>query len=511
MSGTAPPGDSEHAANAQDRLVTTAPAGETSKRAHEASQRASGIGPLLFARGLHGDRLLLTVLLIRPADRPVPQLTTREAAFSAEMLELRCGFRVWRYTLSLPASSAAEYTVEGKRYAVDAALGSDLRLAYVSCNGQEYGDRDRPITERNTLWRRLAQQHAERPFQLLLQGGDQLYADEMLGIHSVLRAWANPRRRLAGGATFSELAEELRDYLFARYLELYRQPAMAWLMARVPSLAMWDDHDICDGWGSLPETRLDSPIGEGVFRIAREFFLLFQLGATHDDLPNICLDRSGATLSWALQLPGLHLIAPDLRSERRPNRVLGERGWAALRSALDAATHGQVLMLSSVPAFGPRLSWVEAMMQVIPHAQRYEDDLRDQWQSRTHRSEWRAFLEALVAAHERGGSPVTVLSGEIHLATRGTMATRCGLLHQLVASGVTHPPPPAAYARALGLFAHFGESPLPDHRIRLYPLPGQRTIYTAQRNYLILERRAGRWCAWWELEHGGATPSLDLS
>src|SRR3546814_1323896 len=58
-------------------------------------------------------------------------------------------------------------------------------------------------------------------------------------------------------------------------------------------------------------------------------------------------------------------------------------------------------------------------------------------------------------------TPVTVLSGEIHLATRGTMDTPEGPLHQLVASGISHPAPPTAYARALGLLARFGEAPLP--------------------------------------------------
>lgn len=491
--------------------MTAASAAEASRCVREAGRSDGGVGPILFARGWHGDRLLLTALLVRPADTPAPELTTREAAFAAEPVALRGGFRVWRYVFSLPAISDAEYGLEGKCYTVNAALDADLRLAYVSCNGREYGDRDRAITERNKLWRRLARQHAAQPFQLLLQGGDQLYADEMLEIHSALRAWAERRPRSAGGVRFCELAEDLRDYLFARYLESYRQPALAWLMARVPSLAIWDDHDICDGWGSLPEAMLDSPIGRGVFQIARELFLLFQLGAARDELPDVCPDRSGTTLTWTLPLPGLHLIAPDLRSERRPNRVLGERGWAVLRDALGAVTDERVLVLSSVPVLGPRLSWIEAVMRWIPHLQKYEDDLRDQWQSRTHRVEWRAFLEALLAVHERGDSRVTILSGEIHLATRGTLQTRCGPLHQLVASGIAHPAPPAAYARTLGLLARLGEAPLPNHPIRLHPLPGQRAIYTAQRNYLVLERHAERWCAWWELEHSGTTPCLELS
>jgi hypothetical protein len=163
-----------------------------------------------------------------------------------------------------------------------------------------------------------------------------------------------------------------------------------------------------------------------------------------------------------------------------------------------------------VPALGPRLSWVEAAMHLTQRMEKYEDDLRDQWQSRAHREEWRDFLALLVEVHSRGATPVTVLSGEIHLATRGTLASAAGPLHQLVASGITHPAPATAYARGLGLLARFGSSPLPGCPIRLHPLPGHRAIYIAERNYLVIRRRGGQWLAHWELEHGGATLPLAL-
>ena len=78
------------------------------------------------------------------------------------------------------------------------------------------------------------------------------------------------------------------------------------------------------------------------------------------------------------------------------------------------------------------------------------------------------------------------------------------------ASGIAHPAPPAAYATGLGLLATLGEDPLPDRPIRLRPLPGRRWIYTAERNYLVLERASGAWSAVWELETGGRTPALQI-
>src|SRR3546814_1334032 len=79
---------------------------------------------------------------------------------------------------------------------------------------------------------------------------------------------------------------------------------------------------------------------------------------------------------------------------------MGDSGWQMLRDALAEARSGRVLLLSSVPALGPRLSWVEAVMSVTPRMEKYEDDLRDQWQSHAHREEWRRFLRLLIRSEE---------------------------------------------------------------------------------------------------------------
>ena len=250
-------------------------------------------------------------------------------------------------------------------------------------------------------------------------------------------------------------------------------------MAQVPTCAMWDDHDIFDGYGSHPAPVQDSPLGQMVFRVARRFFRLFQAGGHGEP--------DAETLSRSLAQPGFRLVVPDLRSERQRRRVLGPAGWSAMEEGFAAAAPGEpVFVVSTVPALGPRLSLVEIVHRLIPGAQRYEDDLRDQWQSRAHRPEWRRFL-GLAARHADTVGPVTFLSGEIHLAGHGEMRTPKGaVLHQLIASGISHPPPPRIFARALGALGALGETPLKGHPIRIRSLPGQRGRYLAERNFLLL-------------------------
>lgn len=475
------------------------------------TQAARNIGPILFFRGLAEGRVQLAAIVIQNGTTQAPTVSDDQGPVTAETLAVCGEFTVLRFRFSLPARSGAAYRYNGARYALNADFQGDLRLAFVACNGQEHGDGQRPAGTRNALWRRLGSEHARSPFQLLLHGGDQIYADEMLDAHAVAKDWIRNRDLSPPDTgTLAILEQRLRHELFQRYAALYAQIDPAWLMARVPSLCMWDDHDICDGWGSIYPEQLDSPVGQCVFRVARECFLLFQQGCGAQELPPLCLDPTGTSLSWTVRMPGLSIVAPDLRSERRPDRVMGPHGHAALRKALGATRGERVLVLSSVPALGPRLSWIEAMMGVIPKLQKYEDDLRDQWQSRAHRVEWQSFLRDLLDAHRAESAAVTVLSGEIHLATRATLDTPVGPIHQLVSSGIAHPSPPESYARALGWLARVGQSPLPTHRLRLHALPGQRSIYMAERNFLVLERQRAGWSAHWELEHSGRTPPLAL-
>ena len=475
------------------------------------------IGPLLYLRGpvgkRAGERISLAALLVLPEGEPALALDADGEAVAATRLLTRLGKTAWRYDFTLPMRRDTGYSLGGTHYPVNADFHGDLRIAFVSCNGQEKNDRKRPLDERNAMWRRLRIEHEDRPFQLLLQGGDQVYADELLKSHPALKRWARGKRPSKAIAPQADLAETLQDGFFGLYLDILGQPAISGMMARVPSLAMWDDHDICDGWGSLRPAKLDSPEGRTLFAVAREHFLLFQYGARPDELPGFCPDRSGASLGWHVSLPGLHVLAPDLRSERRPDRVMGPAGWLAFETMLETIRSGEggrVLLLSSVPALGPRLSWVEALMHLTPRLEKYEDDLRDQWQSRAHRKEWRAFLERLAAIHANPATPITCVSGEIHLATHGTLDVPPKPLHQLVASGIAHPAPSKAYAIGLGLLARFGSSPLPGHPIRLQGLPGKRAPYTAERNYLVLERKGAGWTASWELEQSGRTPELEI-
>ncbi|MFC3167841.1 alkaline phosphatase D family protein [Paracoccus fontiphilus] len=463
-------------------------------------------GPILHFRGCDAGTLHLAAITIRPDHAPAPGPVQAQAGSVAPVLLAQvAGLSIWRHDFALRAGEAG-YRLDGRDYPVATRLDGDIRLAFVSCNGEENGDLDRDGAERNLMWARLQADHARAPFALLLQGGDQIYADEATHGHPLTEDWPKHVPDSPSEADLADLTRHLERRFAQRYMMVLAAEGCADLFATVPSLSVWDDHDICDGWGSLPESRTNSSVGQALFGVARRMYLLFQHGATDADVPGLFMDPAGRNLGWRRDLPGVTLWAPDLRSERRRDRIMGPGGWNAVEALHPSGDH--VFMVSSVPLLGPRLSLVESLLMAIPRMQHYEDDLRDQWQSHAHRAEWRRMLGHVLRMREK--APVTVLSGEIHLATRAEMGPESTRIHQLVASGISHRAPPKAYARALGLFAGLGEAPLAGHPIAIKPLPGQRHRYVAERNYLTLDRGNGRWQAVWHLEESGLTPPLDL-
>ena len=109
------------------------------------------------------------------------------------------------------------------------------------------------------------------------------------------------------------------------------------------------------------------------------------------------------------------------------------------------------------------------------------DDLRDQWMSYAHRAEWTRVMNRLLDAASDG--PVSVLSGEIHLAARGTARRGDALVDQFTASGIAHPPPPALFGRVLGWLAR---KPWRrgDIELEMHPIDGRGRRYLPVRNWM---------------------------
>jgi hypothetical protein len=185
---------------------------------------------------------------------------------------------------------------------------------------------------------------------------------------------------------------------------------------------------------------------------------------------------------------------------------MGEAGWRDFRAALAAMGRCRhMLIMSSVPLTHVEMPLLERVYTTLPGHSDLEDDLRDQWQSATHRDEWQRMLGCLVGFAARTGARVTSLSGEIHMGALGVVEGGAVRIHELTSSGIVHPPPGKLTAAAAEWLARADTVLAPDLRVRRLKIPGHGRRYLRQRNWLALELMGdGRYEAAWHTEHGVA-------
>jgi hypothetical protein len=425
--------------------------------------------------------------VLRPTDAP-PRVHGSMVRGAPLPMAAEGGETLYRIDLGLRLGQGGAYTVDGETYEVRAPeRGAALRLAYVSCDGAERPEKY-PAHDWAALWHEV---EGCRP-DVLLHGGDQVYADGVETCHPdvarIFLTGAEPR----GALTRSARIALWRHYwgVYRRFLDKTREFP---LLSTVPSVTMWDDHDAYDGFGSHPEAvERTMPMRE-MRAIAKRAFHAFQR-----------LEAPRADASLALDLGGVGLVAPDLRSNRTPDRVLRDEDRGRLERGLAVLGHCRRLFcMSSVPLVGMESGWIERLVRGMGLEPRFVDDLRDQFSSPVHRREREVLLGLLADHTRRTGKPVDILSGEIHMAGHATAEANDVTLHQLISSGIGHPPPSAAYAlgASLGGWVPRRRGGL---RLRLRRLPGRRPGFVPVRNWLELTVAVDGGCtATWHFETGG--------
>lgn len=468
------------------------------------------LGPVLYFRGEQSERWRLSVLFVLEGEAEPEDLRVDGVGLAVPPRHVGCWRtrHVWRFDFAVPRG-ADESTItygfeEGTRWRVTVpGLGARVRIAYTSCNGvEDEATMAAHPAPRNALWGDVFDRHAQYPFHLLLQGGDQLYADAVWQCPLLARWRTRPAPARYEEPMEPAMAEEAMAFYFNHYLKTWSQPEVAAVLSQVPSVMMWDDHDIFDGYGSHTEPMNRAPVLRGVAEAARWAFTMFQIGSAADRLPECVWGGPRGTFSQGFRVGAFGILAPDMRSERTPRRVFSDTTWHDLPlwlSRFEGCRH--LLLLSSVPLLYADTGGIERFLGRLPFRTGYEDDLRDQWRSHAHRSEWRRMLKMLVNFSRAYGCRVTVLSGEVHAGGRAVLRAGGTEIWQLISSGIVHPPPPRLYTAALERLAARTDQPMDGYTLEMpaFEESGRRII--RQRNWLALTvTDRGRVIARWRAE-----------
>ncbi|WP_437956198.1 alkaline phosphatase D family protein [Sorangium sp. So ce119] len=268
--------------------------------------------------------------------------------------------------------------------------------------------------------------------------GDQVYVDtdpDEIGLQEETLA-------AFGGANSANWRLEGRSKRAGRFFwDLYSahflgSPFMRQTLNALPTVMMWDDHEIRDGWGSHGDE------GEGEwsawYKSARSAFVAWQAlrnpgcGGAADH--RACVDAGTEHAPAHTQFdagPRVHFFVLDSRSARRwDNKLQPNEQQAVLGDAQLASLHQWLgLDPTKAPTCGSKGGdlWVlgsatplfvdAASSKSIGEAVRaeLEDDLRDSWGHQQHSVEQRKILAALnkklsACRNDR----LLVLSGDIH-------------------------------------------------------------------------------------------------
>ena len=490
------------------------------------------MGPVLGFRGRQGDVWMLSALAVLDAGDPPLSLTItdgdgRDVVQGATQLMRFGGRAVVRLDFDVqlqPRPRRISYklgTGPNSWEIAIPALNQAPRMAYASCNGFSDPSAVKKVKDRNERWTDLNNRQKKNlrdAYHLLLMGGDQVYADSMWEIVPTLKAWAELSSDAKWNAPFpAKMKSEVEQFYFSLYCDRWSQPEPALSFASIPSLMMWDDHDIFDGWGSYADNQLDGAVYKNIFEIARRHFQVFQLRTTPNGrLLGTIGDQDGT--SYFYQLGSVAVLGLDMRSERRINRVIGQKSWKAIFDRLEAfaaqPNHGckHLYVLSSIPVVHPDLSLVERTFNILPGQQELEDDLKDHWHSVSHKQERIRLVRRLLDFSRDSRIRVTILSGDVHVGAVGVIESdrsgvtgdNANVINQLTSSAIVHPPPPALMAYALEFLSGTPETVDRGVTATLANFPGTSQKFIGARNWLGLEPDdTNRVWANWYIENKG--------
>lgn len=481
------------------------------------------MGPILSFRGEAdvagpgpGPRpWLLSALVVADAD-PGP-LAAAGATVAPEALWTVGKRTAYRYLFLAPIAdgpSVCRYTLAGRSYDIALpAARTAPRMAYTSCNGFADLKAMKRVAVKNALWTRMRAAHEAAPYHLLIGGGDQVYADSLWETVPRIRRWNEQDHDAANRAkATSALRSDLERFYFELYAKRWAQPEVAWILARVPGVLMWDDHDLIDGWGSYPEERQTSEVFKAIGATATKAFRVFQQQLGDGEWRPGAIAPGAGGFTFGHGVGGIALLALDMRSQRTQRQVMDRTVWDRVYAwieDLDPRSVDHLLVLSSIPVVYPSFDTLERLLGIVPGRQSIEDDLRDHWGSRPHQGERLRLIHRLLRLARETGIRPTILSGDVHVAAVGVVedardATAGTVIDQLISSAVVHPGPPAAVLFALRHL--FGQTSEIDRGItlRMTDFPGTTDRFIGQRNYLSLEpddtpadgRRPRIWANW---------------
>lgn len=350
------------------------------------------------------------------------------------------GHRYRATVVSLEERPVAEFR------AIDAS--KRIRIGVVSCNDAGY----KPKEVADDVWADVADAVEAEEIDLLVHAGDQIYADDLYA--DAMMVDYDPLDRVA---------ENYR----ARYRETWRPKSVRRALRGVPNLMVWDDHEVTDHFGDLPQHRDGAEKGitkkadreavlraravaETAWNVYREYETPLHAGSApgdpfgHEGHGHVF----GPVAIYLLDVRGGRAFQRDAQ---RP--YLSTAQWNAFVKFINKAKDARVLVVCApapVAFLGPE--WTDAhegaaakIAALLKVGSPWPEDLRGHWSYKEYAKEQRLILDALDRWQSaQPGRKALLLGGDVHVGCTTTIyrvdkqGNKTPILDQLVASSISY-------------------------------------------------------------------------
>lgn len=457
--------------------------------------------------------------------------------FHTDDLGEDASFQFYRYKINLPLMNSEQmvkYSVNGRfqphfRFFIPSKTMNFNTIAY-SCNGFSLSV-DTSVFK-GSLWFDILNKHSKVHYHVMLGGGDQIYSDSIRLYSPTVHEWLETHDPIKKYTTniSPEFFKDMNHFYLKEYIEWYgyghwrgstpksmtTQRCLPIALSTIPSINIWDDHDIIDGFGSYSDSFMRTPMFSSIGKAAYKYYMLFQHHVSTDPSDkDAYLNDSNWILGKSVGPyigekshsvftrlgPTMGLLGLDCRTERQLHEILSSETYdlvsQRLRNEISKGKLNHLLIMLGVPIAYPRLVWLEwlftsrllAPLKYLAKKGLFArglvndfngdvellDDLNDHWCAKHHKKERNYLIAKLQDFAAENGIRVTILSGDVHLASLGRFKSKIHkrhviheeehekenlatinnpendvrLMFNVISSAVVNTPPPTAMAKLL--------------------------------------------------------------
>ncbi|ODV95081.1 hypothetical protein PACTADRAFT_50902 [Pachysolen tannophilus NRRL Y-2460] len=450
----------------------------------------------------------------------------RKGHFETVKFAQEQGYTFWRFKIFLGLEAyeqRVKYSINGvfkpdHQFFIPGAQQT-MNVVSHSCNGFSLGAD--PSIYKGSLWLDVLRNHNAVPYHVMIGGGDQIYADAVKQTSIEFSKWLAHKKLHSNDPFTQNMKDSFEKFYLNHYLKWFgkgywtgpkggtQQKMFPIAMSQIPSINIYDDHDIIDGYGSYADSAMNQPIFKGVGEYAFKYYMLFQHQTSISeksfmDEPSWILgDSDGPFIEKPSHSVYVRLgreigfVGFDCRTERSKYKVIEDNTYELIFQRIQTEfdkSGGEIkhlLVLLGIPIAYPRLVWLEYLLNsslLFPFkylarkgiiakglvnefdgSMEVLDDLDDHWCARHHKKERNKLVADLTRFGAQNGVRITILSGDVHLCCIGRFQTKMPHLHKkeesikrlespqddprlifnVISSAIVNAPPPNAMAKLL--------------------------------------------------------------